>query len=253
MVVVRACGGGTRLGHLLTNNVGNQDSAQVDYVAAMTHELKTSLTAIIASAELIADELHPDEGSVQWKLLQAIIRNAHRLDESITFFAEMPRQPIQDFQFRPEPVDIGQIIRDVVTRLHPRIQARKQTLELEIAAALPPVRADKQHLGQILLLLTANATKFSPEGGSIKISAWQQDGESLVARISDSCGGIPVEEQELIFKPHYQIGRSDGEGGLGLTIAKFLVELHGGKIWVESQMGHGCSFFVSLPLFRRIA
>ena len=236
---------------MLANNVGDKDSAQVDFVAAMTHELKTSLTAIIASAELIADELHPVEGSVQWKLLQAIIRNAHRLDERVTFFSEMPRQPVQDFQFRPESVDIGQVIRDVVTRIHPRIQARKQNLELEIAAVLPPVRADKQHLGQILLLLTANANKFSPEGGSIKISTWQQDGKSLVVQINDSCNGIPVEEQELIFKPHYQIGRSDGEGGLGLTIAKFLVELHGGKIWVESQIGRGCSFSVSLPLFRR--
>jgi signal transduction histidine kinase len=231
----------------------NQDSAQVDFVAAMTHELKTSLTAIIASAELIADELHPEEGSVQWKLLQAIIRNAHRLDESVTFFAQMPRQPVQNFQFRPEPVDIGLAIRDVVARIHPGIQARKQNLELEIADSLPLVRADKQHLGQILLLLTANATKFSPEGGNIRISAWQQDRENLIIRISDSCGGIPVEEQELIFKPHYQIGRSDGEGGLGLTIAKFLVELHSGKIWVESQMGRGCSFSVSLPLFRRTA
>ena len=248
---MRVCGEGIRLEHLLAKNVSNQDSTQVDYVAAMTHELKTSLTAIIASAELIADELHPDEGSVQWTLLQAIIRNAHRLDESVTYFAQMPRQPVQDFKFRPEPVDIGTVIRDVVTRIHPGIQSRKQTLELEIADSLPPVRADKQHLGQILLLLTANATKFSRNGGDIKISVWQQDRETLVTRISDSCDGIPVEEQELIFKPHYQIGRSDGEGGLGLAIAKFLVELHGGKIWVESQIGCGCSFFISLPIFRR--
>ena len=231
--------------------MSNQERDQVDYVAAMTHELKTSLTAILASAELIADELHPDEGSVQWKLLQAIIRNAHRLDERITAFAEMPRQPIQDFQFRPESLDIGQTVRDVVVRIHPRIQARRQTLELEIPDSLPPARADRQHLEQVLLLLTANATKFSPEEGKIMIGSWQQDRETLIIRVSDTCGGIPVEEHELIFKPHYQIGRSDGEGGLGLTIAKFLVELDGGKIWVESKSGYGCSFFFSLPLFRR--
>jgi Amt family ammonium transporter len=217
----------------------------------MTHELKTSLTAILASAELIADELHPDEGSVQWKLLQAIIRNAHRLDERITAFAEMPRRPIQDFQFRPEPLDSGQTVRDVVARIHPRIQARRQNLELDLSDSLPLVRADKQHLEQILLLLTANATKFSPEGGKITIDAWQQDSETLTVRVSDTCGGIPVEEHEHIFKPHYQIGRSDGEGGLGLTIAKFLVELNGGKIWVESKSGYGCSFSFTLPLFRR--
>jgi len=231
--------------------MSDQERNQVDYVAAMTHELKTSLTAILASAELIADELHPEEGSVQWKLLQAIIRNAHRLDERITAFAEMPRQPVQDFQFRPESIDIGQTVRDIVARIHPRIQARQQTLELKIPDSLPTVRADKQHLEQVLLLLTANATKFSPERGKITIDAWQQDKETLITRVSDTCGGIPVEEHELIFKPHYQIGRSDGEGGLGLTIAKFLVELNSGKIWVESESGYGCSFFFSLPLFRR--
>jgi signal transduction histidine kinase len=217
----------------------------------MTHELKTSLTAILASAELIADELHPDEGSVQWKLLQAIIRNAHRLDERITAFAEMPRQPMEDFQFRPEALDIGQIVRDVVARIHPRIQARRQTLELNIPDSIPLIRADRQHLEQILLLLTANATKFSPEEGKITIDARLRDSETLIVRVSDTCGGIPVEEHELIFKPHYQIGRSDGEGGLGLTIARFLVELNGGKIWVESKNGYGCTFLFSLPLFRR--
>ncbi|HEY41506.1 MAG TPA: HAMP domain-containing histidine kinase [Dehalococcoidia bacterium] len=231
--------------------MSNQERDQVDYVAAMTHELKTSLTAILASAELIADELHPDEGSVQWKLLQAIIRNAHRLDERITAFAQMPRQSVQDFQFRPESLDIGQTVRDVVARIHPRIQARRQTLELEIPDSLPLIKADRQHLEQVLLLLTANATKFSPEGGKITIASWQKDRGTMVVRISDTCGGIPVEEHELIFKPHYQIGRSDGEGGLGLTIAKFLVELNGGKIWLESKSGYGCSFFFSLPLFRR--
>jgi two-component system clock-associated histidine kinase SasA len=217
----------------------------------MTHELKTSLTAILASAELIADELHPDEGSVQWKLLQAIIRNSHRLDERITAFAEMPRQPIQDFQVRPEALDIGQTVRDIVARIHPRIQARRQTLELEIPDSLPLIRADRQHLEQILLLLTANATKFTPEGGKITIAAWTQERETLILRVSDTCGGIPTEEHELIFKPRYQIGRSDGEGGLGLTIAKFLVELNDGKIWIESKSGYGCSFYFSLPLFRR--
>ena len=231
--------------------MSNQGRDQVDYVAAMTHELKTSLTAILASAELIADELHPDEGSVQWKLLQAIIRNAHRLDERITTFAKMPRQPIQDFQFRPESLDIGQIIRDVVARIHPRVQARHQTLELAIPDSLPMIKADRQQMEQILLLLTANASKFSPEGGEITIDAWLQDRETMIIRVSDTCGGIPVEEQELIFKPHYQIGRSNGEGGLGLTIAKFLVELNGGKIWVENKSQQGCSFSFSLPLFRR--
>lgn len=231
--------------------MNKQGRDQVDYVAAMTHELKTSLTAILASAELIADELHPDVGSVQWKLLQAIIRNAHQLDERITAFAKIPRQPIEDFQFHPESLEIEQLVRDIAARIHPRIQARRQTLEVEIPDFLPMIRADRQHVEQVLLLLTANATKFSPDRGRIIIDAWQQDSETIIVRISDTCGGIPIEEHELIFEPHYQIGQSDGEGGLGLTIAKFLVELNNGKIWVENEDQYGCSFSFSLPLSRR--
>lgn len=222
------------------------NNEKIDFVSAITHELKTSLTAIIVSAELLADELPLEDESVHWKLIQSIIRNAHRLNERVSFFAEMPRPPMDDFQFQPEPVEIGQIINSVVTRLHPTIQGRRQSLTLELPDSLHPAKADKQHLEQILLTLIANASKFSPEEGKIKVSAWQND--SLVIQISDSCGGIPAEEEERIFLPHYQIHQGDGKGGLGLTIAKFLVELHGGKIWLKGKDGLGCSFFFSLPV-----
>ena len=136
---------------MTVSNEGRQDSGGVDYVSAIMHELKTSLTAIIASAEIIADELHLDEGSVHWKLVQSIIRNAHRLNERVTAFAQIPRPPVETFEFRPEPVDIGQIIRNVVTRVHPGIQSRRQSLGLDVPDSLPVVRADKQHLEEVLL------------------------------------------------------------------------------------------------------
>jgi signal transduction histidine kinase len=230
-----------------------QIDEKVDLVATITHELKTSLTAIIASAELLADELHPgDEESPHWKLIQSIIRNAHRLNERVSYFAELPRQPMETFEFKPEPVEIKEILNNVVTRLHPRIQARRQSLTTKLPDSLPRAHADKQHLEQIMLTLVSNASKFSPEGGKIEVSSWRYDSASLVVRISDTCGGIPLEEQERIFRPHYQIKRTNGKGGLGLAIAKFLVELHEGKIWVKSQMGHGCSFFFTIPLAREV-
>ena len=232
------------------DNASKQDIEQVDFVSAITHELKTSLTAIIASAELIADELHVSEGSVQWRLLQSIIRNAHRLNERVTSLAEMPRPRMQGFQFRPESVDITQVASNVAERIHPRIQSRRQSLTLDIPDSLPLVRADPEHLEQVLLTLVANASKFSPEEGRIKVSAWQDDRENLVTQVSDTCGGIPPQEQERVFEAYYQVQRSDGRGGLGLTIAKFLVELHGGKIWLASQTGPGCSFFFSTPIAR---
>lgn len=224
-----------------------QESEHVDFVSAMMHELKTSLTAIIASAELIADDLNLDEDGVHWKLIQSIIRNAHRLDDRVTLLAEMPRAQMQEFQFRPEPVDVAQIIHDVVAQFHPRIQSRRQSLTLDVPDSLPTVTGDRKHLEQVLLMLLANASNFSPENSSISVTARYDKRDGLVTRITDSCGGIPAEEQERIFQPHYQINRTDGRGGLGLTIARFLVELHGGQIWLESHPGQGCSFFFSIP------
>ena len=231
--------------------MSEKSSENVDYVSAMMHELKTSLTAIIASAEIIDDELDLEEGGVHWKLVQSIIRNAHRLNERVTDFAHMPRPRMQDFQFQPEALDFGQIIRDMATRIHPTVRERSQSLTLDIPGSLPFVRGDREHLEQVLLTLASNASKFSPQGGSITVSATRHDPGQILTRVSDTCGGIPEDEQERVFEPHYQIERRDGEGGLGLTIARFLVELHGGKIWLESQAGEGCSFLFTLPVFRR--
>ena len=159
---------------------------------------------------------------------------------------------MQNVQFRPESVDIAQVAGNVAERIHPGIQTRRQSLTLDIPDHLPLVRADPEHLEQVLLTLVANASKFSPEEGSIKVSIWQDDRGNLITQVSDTCGGIPPEEQERVFEAYYQVQRSEGKGGLGLTIARFLVELHGGKIWLAGQTGPGCSFFFSIPMARSV-
>jgi len=236
-----------------------RNQKKLDFVAATTHELKTYLTAIIVSAELLDDELKPDEKSVLGRLIQSIIRNAHSIDERLSLFSETGELLTEDSRFQPEPVEIGQVIHNVATQLYPEIQSRRQSLTLEVPDSLPPAEADKQYLEQILLTLVANASKFTAEEGQIKVSAWQ-DGKSLLVEVSDTGVGIPAEEQERIFQPYYQIRRDKGrratrlgeerrysDSGLGLAIAKFLVELHGGKIWLKSVVGQGSSFFFSLP------
>jgi len=211
-----------------------QNTERVDFVAAITHELKTSLTAIIASVEILAEELQLDEQSVHWKLIQSIIRNAHRLNERVSFFAEMPRPPMENFQFQPAPVNIEHIVNSVATRLHPRIQSRRQSFIVDLPDSLPLARADKQHLEQIMLMLISNASNYSTEEGKIRVTAWKNG-------------------KDRIFLPHYQIKRTDGKGGLGLAITKFLVELHGGKIWLKGRDGQGCSFFFSLPIAEEVS
>ena len=236
-----------------------RDEKKVDFLDAAMHELKTPLTAIIVSAELLADELKPQKKSVLERLIQSIIRNAHSIDEKLSLLSETGGVLPDESRFHPESVAIGQVIQDVATQLYPKIQSKKQSLTLEVLDSLPPAKADRQYLEQILLTLAANASKFTAEEGKITVSA-RQDGENLVVEVSDTGVGIPAEEQQRIFQPYYQVNRGKasqtthpGEGrglsdsGIGLAIAKFLVELHGGKIWLKSKVGQGSSFFFSLP------
>ncbi|MFC1983680.1 sensor histidine kinase [Chloroflexota bacterium] len=163
----------------------------------------------------------------------------------------MARLLAGDLRLQLESVEIGQVTRDVATRFYPRIRSKSQSLIVELPDSLPPVTADRQYLEEILLSLVANASKFTPEKGKIKVGA-RQDGESLVVQVSDTGVGIPAEEQERIFQPYYQVNRDGKEkkagSGLGLAITKSLVELHEGKIWLESIVGQGSTFAFSLPV-----
>ncbi|MBI4304278.1 MAG: HAMP domain-containing histidine kinase [Chloroflexi bacterium] len=231
-----------------------QRRKKLDFIDATLHELKTPLTAIIVSAELLDEELKPKDGSVLGRLVQSIIRNAHNIDEKLSSFSEKGGFLAANSRFQPEPVKLGAIIHNVTLQVYPEIQSRKQSLSTSVPDSLPLVRADKLYLEQILLNLIDNATKFTPERGQIKVSA-RPDGTNVVIEVSDSGIGIPPEEYEKVFQPYYQIKKTSNLGkmknhggtGLGLAIAKSLVELHNGKIWLKSTVGQGSSFFFSLP------
>ncbi len=223
-----------------------QGKNQVEFVSATVHELKTSLTPIIASAELLADELHPDDKSLPAKLIENIIRNAHRLDEKLSNFAKMSGLLTGDFPFQPELIEVEPVIQSVTTEFYPITKSKRQSLTLNLPDSLPAIKADRQYLEQVLLNLLTNASKFTPEGGRITISAASENGR-LVIQVADSGMGIPAEKQALIFQPYYQINGGRGSG-LGLAITKFLVELHGGNIWLESATSQGSTFSFSLPL-----
>jgi two-component system clock-associated histidine kinase SasA len=231
--------------------MAKQNKEKLNFVDAIIHELKTSLTAIIVSAELLGEELKPDEKSVLGRLIQSVIRNAHSINERLSLLSETGELLTENARFQPEPVEIGQVVQNITAQLYPEIQRRRQSLTLEVSDSLPAARADRQYLEQILQTLIANASKYTAEEGKIKVSAYR-DGANLVVEVNDTGVGIPPEEQERVFIPYYQVSRIDEErrhksSGLGLAIAKFLVELHGGKIWLKSTVGQGSSFFFSLP------
>ncbi len=231
------------------NNPGGKtgpDGKKLNFGDATVHELKTSLTGIIVSAELLAEELQQEPHSLPLRLTQNIIRSAHSLDEKLTNFSEMVGLLAGEFPFQPETLEVKDVIHATTTQLFSLLQSKKQTITLDLPASLPALSAHRQYLEQILVNLVTNASKFTPEGGRITISA-RVDEKDLVVQVVDTGIGIAPREQALVFQPYYQVNGGPGSG-LGLAITRFLVELHGGRIWLESTPDRGSRFFFSLPL-----
>jgi signal transduction histidine kinase len=228
-----------------------QNNQSLHLTDAIMHELKTSLTAIIVSAELLDAQLDPEDKSVLDRLIQSIIRNARSIDSRLAILSEAEGLLLDNSKFQPKPVNVSEIIQDVISQLYPETQKRSQKLILNIPDSIPAVRADSQYLEQIFLTLMGNAVKFTGDEGTIKLSMYRE-GMTLTVQVSDNGIGIPEKEQELVFQPYYQVSQRKGTTntgqGLGLAIAKLLVELHGGKIWVESKFGQGSTFSFTLPM-----
>ncbi|MBN2076384.1 MAG: HAMP domain-containing histidine kinase [Dehalococcoidales bacterium] len=228
-----------------------QNNQSLHLTDAIMHELKTSLTAIIVSAELLDAQLNPEEKSVLDRLIQSIIRNARSIDSRLAILSQAEGLLLDNSKFQPKPVNVSEIIQDVISQLYPETQKRSQKLILNIPDGIPTVRADSQYLEQIFLTLMGNAVKFTGDEGTIKLSMYRE-GMTLTVQVSDNGIGIPEKEQELVFQPYYQVNQRKGTTntgqGLGLAIAKLLIELHGGKIWVESKFGQGSTFSFTLPM-----
>ena len=131
--------------------INNKKSQKIGFGDATVHELKTLLTAIIVSAELLAEELQPDHKSVPLRLIQNITRNAHSLDEKLTNFSEMAGLLSGEFSFQPELLEIEPVIHSVTSQIYPITHSKKQTLHVDLPTTLPRIRAHRHYLEQILL------------------------------------------------------------------------------------------------------
>ena len=221
---------------------------QIDFSKAIAHELKTPLTSIIAAAELLSEEIEEGLDEPQHRLLKNIVRSAHSLETSLDELLETTK--VGTLTLEIMPLNMKGLLERIAEELTPVARRKEQSLEAVLPAALPMINADVQRLEQVLRNLLVNALKFTPKGGSITLKANKGDGELLV-EIEDSGIGIPESEQSKLFEPYYRVeaDRRQFPGlGLGLALCKQIVELHGGRIWVESQPGKGSVFAFSLPL-----
>jgi signal transduction histidine kinase/CheY-like chemotaxis protein len=225
------------------------ERAKSDFVATASHELRSPLTSIKGFVELL-DRQAEGMSARQREFVGIILRSTDRLVELVDGLLDVARIDAGHAQLELAPVDVAEAAREVVGLLEPRIAAKRQQLDVEIAPALPLARADAGRLRQIVSNLLTNAHLYTPAGGHLHVSVdaahtWVQ----IV--VADSGVGMTSEELEHVFERFYRgpSGAREAPGtGLGLSIVKSLVDLHGGRIAVSSEPGRGTTFRVRLPV-----
>jgi signal transduction histidine kinase len=221
-----------------------------EFLANMSHELRTPLNAIIGFSDVLLQGLFGPLNAKQHEYLTDIRGSgAHQLS-LINDILDLSKVEAGRMELELGPVSVRETIAAGITLVHERAVNRGITLDSEVAPDLPPIQADGRKLKQVILNLLTNAVKFTPAGGRVTARADARDGE-IVISVSDTGLGIEAADQKRIFAEFEQTqhGRDAEEGtGLGLTLCKKLVELHGGRIWVESESGVGSRFTFTLPI-----
>ena len=227
------------------------DRAKSDFLLNVSHELRTPLTAIKGSVDNLLDGITGHLSEPQRRYLIRIEANADRLVRLINDLLDLARIEEGRVRVTPTLFSLAGLAGELLDSLRP--VAGGKGLELRLTGRQDPllVHADRDKVGQVLMNLIGNAIKFTPSGGSVEVELTGEEEELAAVRITDTGDGIPPEELPRIFDKFYQVqlglGAKVKGTGLGLSIAKGLVELQGGRIWAESQVGHGSTFFFTLP------
>ena len=222
-------------------------------IGDVSHELRTPLTAIKGSMEGLMDGILP----ATEETFQQVHAEADRLNRLVNDLQELSRVEARAFQLAIRPVDVSTLVRTVTKRLSPHAESKRITLDFELPLDLPHVLADEDRAVQVLTNLTGNALQYTPEGGRVTISAKRINNNEIQISIRDTGIGIPPEYLSHIFDRFYRVDKSrsrqaGGGSGIGLTIARALVEAHGGRIWVESNgEGQGSTFSFTFPIEKK--
>ena len=223
------------------------------FLANMSHELRTPLNSVIGFSDLLLDMVSADglDVATQRDYLETIARNGRHLLGLINELLDLSKIAAGRMELRLEPLDLHELLHEAADSVRAQLEARKHTLAIEPPRDRVLVQADRGRLHQVLLNLLSNAIKFTTDGGRIAVSARLEDPGRVRIAVSDSGIGIAAEDQGKLFQEFVQLDASASrryEGtGLGLALSKRLVELHGGTIGVESQLGKGSTFWFTLP------
>jgi len=219
-----------------------------EFLASISHQLLTPITSIRAAADLLTASLAKG-GAAADSLISSIARNTQRLQGLVEELLDLGRLHRGEVSLSREPWNLKTIVRESAAAIEPLAGGKEQELEVETPSFSCPVVVDRGRLEQVLMNLLSNSCKFTPRYGHIRVVV-QDKGREYLVSVADDGPGIPGAEQSQIFERFYSNSRGPGEktgAGLGLAIAKTVVELHGGRIWVKSEGGRGSTFFFTLP------
>jgi signal transduction histidine kinase len=221
---------------------------QSDLVAEIVHEMRTPLVSIMGYADLMQ---RPDATLPQCHQFACIIQaEAERLNGLASNFLDLARLESGRADMSHDPVDLNTVIRMAVSVLAPQADAKQIVLSVGVPTDLPFLTGDAQRLHQVMLNLMGNAIKYCRPGDNVTVRAWS-DGDRLSVSVADTGPGIPKDALPHLFERFYRVAGEMGKAvgtGLGLTIARQIVEAHGGEIAVSSEEGHGATFTFTLPL-----
>jgi signal transduction histidine kinase len=236
------------------------EEAKLEFIDFVSHELKQPMTSLQGYAKMLLMGIGGELTDTQRQFVEVINSNADRMGKLVNDLLEISRLEAGRIKPKLVPVDLGEIVDETLSNSRAEVESRHHTLQVEIPEALPPVMGDRERLIQILTHLVSNAYMYTPEGGTIRVTlGWPErptdSRDHLLVSISDT--GIGMSPQDLsrlderFFRADHDLVRSQPGNGLGVPIARHLVELHGGEFMVESELDRGSTFSFTVPVARR--
>jgi two-component system, NarL family, sensor histidine kinase BarA len=242
-----------KLGQLAESNVALYESNRLksEFLANVSHELRTPLNSILGFAELLKDAMGTQMDPKTARYVQNIVGSGKNLLDLINDLLDLAKIEAGKMEVRSEPISLSDLFEGLANILKPLLESKKLELVDKVAAEVPILHTDPAKLQQVLYNFLSNAIKFSPPEGKVYLSAEVTDDSMVKISVTDEGPGIDPEKHKLIFEKFRQIDgsvtRQHGGTGLGLAISKDLVGLLGGAIGVDSEPGHGATFWVKLP------
>jgi signal transduction histidine kinase len=229
------------------------DRLKSEFLAVVSHELQTPLTAIKGALELVMDDDTGKLSRVQRRFLETIERNSSRLVGLVGDLLDLSRLEAGRVELEPQPLHTQTLVRGALSAVSNLFEARGTQVHVDVAESVPPILGDRRRVEQILTNLLANAAKYTPAGGTVEVAAHAENGHVSLS-VADNGPGVPQSERDIVFDKFYRgrdaQKRGESGSGLGLAIVKSLVDLHGGSIRIEESAPRGARFVVELPRAR---